>query len=833
LSDYTKYGKFSGDKTEFIITRADTPAPWVNYISNGRYHGLVSHTGGGFSFYGSPRDNRITRWRYNALPIDRPGRYIILRDSATGNYWSLTWQPTFTAYDSFECRHGLYYTSIRQSYQEIDSEVLYFVPIDDDLEIWQVTLRNRGNAIRQFDIFAFVELCLGHALVDLINQPNDQHFNEVWFERELQILFATKRYWVKYRGATVAQANEAWDRIVFFASSLPIRNWDGSRDIFIGRWRSESNPLAVERGSCFNSEITAGDAVAALNMEIQLSPDEEKTFNILLGVVPKEPEFDQWRKRSGNAGQKEAIYERIGHKYRDAARQVVDKYRDEQTVNREFQRLRTSWRNYLIAVQVETPDEEMNTMLNVWNQYQTSVTFQFSRDASYYHGGMLFGRGFRDSCQDIMGPVIARPDWVAKRILEMARYQFADGSTFHLYHPATGGGEKTGHSDTPLWLPLAIIVYLKETGDFEFLQKEIPFYDNNSGSVLNHLYLAIDYTLSNLSERNLAKFGPGDWNDTLDYLGRGGKGESVWVSMFLAFILKETIELCNYIGEREQAQCYRMEYERLSRAINEFCWDGAWYIRGTNDKGEIIGSARNEEGRIFLNTQSWAVISGVAQGERAKRCMDSVKELLETPKGPKILHPAYTRIDPNIGLATRCVPGKKENGAVFNHPVSWAILAECLLGRAERAFEIYKKALPMNAVIDIDRYGVEPYVYAEYVTSPDHPTFGQASHSWLTGSSTWMLRDGLDYILGVRPTYNGLLIDPCIPADWREYQIQRRFRGVTYRINVLNPRGINKGVKKLVVAGDELAGNLIDLRDAKVQSILQGKVAVEVQVVLG
>ncbi len=792
---------------EFIITRPDTPAPWVNYISNGRYCGLISHTGGGYSFYGNPKDNRITRWRYNSLPMDRTGRYVLIRDRKTGEYWSPTWQPTMVQLDDYECRHGLYYTQIQSTYRNVKASVLYFVP-SDDLEIWKVTLENRSSLTKTFNLFAFQELCLGHALIDLINQPNDQHFNDVHFDHDRRILFSTKRYWVKYNKATVKQPNEAWDKVVFFSSDLPIVGWDGSKNRFIGRWRSEENPLAVERGSCFNSEITAGDAMAALQMELELEPSEMKEFVILLGLT----------NQTG---------------YLEEAERIVGKYHDMKTVDSEFRKLKFTWKEYLQHVQVDTPDENMNTMLNVWNQYQTSVTFQFSRDASYYHGGLLFGRGYRDSCQDVMGPVMARSDWVRNRIVEMSRHQFKNGSTFHLYYPHSGGGERTGHSDTPLWLPLSIMIYVKETGDVSFLQKITPFYDEGEATILDHLFAAIDYTLSNLTDRYLAKFGPGDWNDTLDYLGREGRGESVWVTMFLGYILKETVALCEFISNNKIAEKYSHEYQKVSKAVNDYCWDGEWYIRGTNDLGDIIGSKKNNEGKIFLNTQSWAVISGIASGERAVTCMNSVQKHLETPKGPKILHPAYTKPDPNIGLVTRCVPGKKENGAVFNHPVSWSILAECLIGRGNRAFEIYKKALPMNPVIDIDRYEVEPYVYAEYVTSPDHPTFGQASHSWLTGSSAWMLRGGIDHILGVMPDYRGLIIDPCVPEDWKGYKVTRKFRGIIYHISVQNPTGVQRGVREICIDGHKIEGQLIDLGNGIISDLLRNKTEVTVNVTMG
>ncbi|TFH01169.1 MAG: glycosyl transferase family 36, partial [Calditrichales bacterium] len=590
-TSYKKYGHFSDDRKEFIITRPDTPAPWVNYISNGRYNGLISHTGGGFSFYRSPKDSRITRWRYNSLPIDRPGRYVYLRNRETGEYWSPTWQPTATSLENYECRHGLYYTKISSEYKGLKQSVLYFVPTDD-LELWKVSLENTTDQSMTLDIFSFVELALGHALVDLINQPNDQHFNDVFFDLNDQILYASKRYWVRHSGASVEQTNEDWDKFVFISASLPIKGWDGSKNKFIGRWRSEENPQAVEEGACTNSEITSGDAVGALQMELTLAPGEQKDFTIIMGVAPK-PD------------------------YKPVARELVKKYRDMATVVQEYDKLCRDWDDYLQTVQVDTPDEQMNTMLNVWNQYQTSVTFRFSRDASYYHGGLLFGRGYRDSCQDIMGPVMPRPEWVKERILEMSTYQFENGSTFHLYQPLSRGGERTGHSDTPLWLPLAIMVYLKETGDFNFLREETPFYDQGNANLLTHLFKAIEFTLSNLSERGLAKIGPGDWNDTLDYLGRKGRGESVWVSMFLAYILQEVVELCRFLVLDGEMHHYQAAYKWVKESINTHCWDGAWYIRATNDKGEIIGSSKNKEGQIFLNTQSWAVISGVAEGERA------------------------------------------------------------------------------------------------------------------------------------------------------------------------------------------------------------------------
>ncbi len=781
----TRYGYFSKDDREYVITRPDTPAPWVNYLTNGRYAALLSHTGGGYSFYISPRDSRITRWRYNSLPPDRPGRYLYLRDRSTGRYWSPTWQPTRTELDGYRCRHGLNYTRITSAYRGVTADLLYFVG-GDDVEIWKFRFKNQTGRKKRFDLFASVELCLGHALVDLINQPNDQHFNEVVFDAVSQVLFATKRYWVTSSGATVQQANQAWDRWVFLASSLPVSGFDGSRSEFIGRWRSEENPVAVEAGCCRNSTLTSGDAVGVLQCPLELAPGKWSEGAILLGVVPKE---------NG----------------REAALPIVEKYRSLGEIDRQFADLKSGWEDYLSHYQAQTPRKEVNRMVNVWNPYQVQTTFQFSRSASYHHGGLLFGRGYRDSCQDQYGALKARSGQVKERILEMSRYGFQNGSVYHLYHPLAGGGEVTGHSDTPLWFPLSVTSYLKETGDWSLLEIETPYADEGKGTIYEHVMSNVRWVLEHLSARHLPLFGPGDWNDTLDYVGRQGRGESVMSAGVLCYVLREVSRMLEQMGRAQEAEELRRSRQAVADSINENCWDGRWYVRGTCDDGRRIGSSQCEEGQIFLNAQSWMVIGEVAPRERALSAMDALRGLLDTPKGPKIVHPPYTRIDPGIGLATRCVPGKKENGAVFNHAVSWAILAECLVGRADIAFDYYLKALPFNSTVKPDRYEVEPYVYAEYVTSPDHPTCGQASHSWLTGSAVWMLRDITEYILGVRPTYEGLRIDPCVPQGWKKYAVRRKFRGAAYDIRVSIPKGRGGKVQQVEVNGREVMGCVVPI----------------------
>ncbi|MDD4279848.1 MAG: hypothetical protein PHX74_08970 [Candidatus Sumerlaeales bacterium] len=799
-SSYKKYGHFTDDNLEFVVTRPDTPAPWVNYISNGNYTRLISNSGGGFAFYKTPRLHRITRHRYNSMPFDRPGHYLYVRDAKTGDYWSPSWQPCARDLDSYECHHGMNYTRFVSARNGVKVDALFFVAPDADAEIWRCCVKNESKKAVTLDLFSYVELCLGNALNDLVNQPNDQHFNDVFFDKKAKTLFASKRYWNTFGDATVEQSNREYDRFYFMTSSLPISHFEGNKARFSGKWRSETNPIMVEKGKLEDTEITSGDAVLALQMPLTLKPGESKNFVILLGVVAK-------RDAKGN------------FIYKAESARVAKKYLVLANVDKAFRAMCADWKDYLSCVQVKTPDADFDTMMNVWNQYQTSCTFRFSRDASYYHGGLLFKRGYRDSCQDTFGPLMSRPEQVRDRLIELASLQLPNGRVVHCYDRFDGNYTLSGHCDTPLWLPMATAMYIRETGDYSILDVKVPYLDASKApkitptkavaTVFKHLCMCLDFTIGNLSPRKLCKFNNGDWNDTLDYMGRNGRGESVWNTMALCYALKEIIGLCKRVKNSSMQSRYTKSYNEISAAINKYCWDGEWYVCGTNDLRKTIGSKKNAECKIYLNSQTWAVMSGVASEERAKKSLDCAYKMCNTPKGPQMLYPAWRTIDPNIGLATRCVHGKKENGSIFNHPVSWAVLAEAMLGHGDRAFEYYKESLPLNDTVSIDRYELEPYVYSEYVTSPEHETFGQASHAWLTGSSTWMLRDGVDYILGVRPDYDGLIIDPCIPAAWKSFKISRKFRGKKYEITVKNPDGVCKGVKSMIVDGKPVEGNLI------------------------
>jgi cellobiose phosphorylase len=719
---------------------------------------------------------------YNALPVDRPGRYVLVKDVETNHYWSLSWSPTnHLVYDFYECHHGQGYTTIITEIYNIRGEITYFVPIDTNCEIWKVRLINLDDRPRQLEIYSFVELLMGNALNDLINQPNDKHFTEIYFHQQYQSLCATRRYWVLNKGVSVKQPNIDWRHEIYFSSTLSVTGFDSSLDAFIGKWRSEANPQAVVNSAMSNSEITAGDPIAALQNKVTISAQETIEFAITMEVVDKGTTPELTIHRSINL------------------------------IDQKFQQIQNYWQDYFSHVQIETPNPKMNLMVNVWNQYQAAVTFDMARNLGYYHGGLLFGTGMRDRFQDILGVVMIAPDKVRTRLLKALQFQFADGSTLHNFFTLTNTGEKTNHSDTPLWIPFGVMEYLNETADFSILDEVINYHDRGAGTVYEHLLRAVDYAISIRSERGLVRIFNGDWNDTLDHVGSQGKGETTWGTCFLGYTIAKIMPLLEWKQDQENLTNFQAVYAELKAVLNELCWDGNWYLRAFRDNGEAIGTNAQAQGKIFLNAQSWAVISGLASPERINQCLRSCQQWLETPYGMQIVAPSFTEIDDSIGLISRCVAGKKENGAVFNHASSWFVLASILGGEVEYAYSIYNKMLPLNSAQPNDRYEVEPYVFAEYVTSPDHPTQGQASHSWLTGTAVWMLRIATDYIIGLRPCLAGMIIDPHIPKEWQSFSAIRKFRNKTIHLRVANPSGKNSGVSSLTVNGQAIEGNLIKL----------------------
>jgi cellobiose phosphorylase len=791
------YGHFSEDGKEYIITNAATPTPWINYIYNGRYFATISNNGGGISYYKNPLHGRITRYRINDVPPDRPGKYIYVRDLESGVVWSLTWQPVGRSLESYRVAHGFGYTRAEADVEGIASSVLYFVPADDDREIWRARLTNMSGRPRRLAVIGYVEFALGHALADLINQCDDQHFNRAHFEKDLNTLFATKTYWVTETRGTQHQENKEWDRWAFFSVNTPVAAYETVRERFIGPYRSESNPLAVESGRLSSRDTDFGNAVGALQTDIALAPGETRDIVFSLGVIPK-LEFE-WRKR-------------------DAALA----FRDPASIEHAFAQVQENWRSFFIRTRVETPNRHADIFLNGWSPYQAKVAFDVGRVASFYYWGIGRGFGFRDTAQDVIAIAISDQARARERIGLLARQMQQEGRVYHHFYgdsqaepgsPTRSQGEFTKHCDDPLWFILAVTELIKETGEFGLLDEKESFLDAEPGTILDHLLAVVRFARNNIGRHGLPIFGRGDWNDTLDYIGGEEGGESVWGGMFYAAMLDRLVELLEAAGRAGISTDVRAVRDRFRAAVEAHGWDGEWYIRAFGENDRRIGSRENTYGKIFINTQSWAVIAGLPDRTRLVKAMDNARRLLGSDYGPKICAPAFREIDPKIGLITRCVPGKKENGAVFCHPAAWLIQAECLLGRGDAAFDYYRTLLPDR--VDSDIFFAEPYVYSQYITSDEHENPGRASHSWQTGTAAWMYRVSFDYILGIRPTYAGLLIDPVIPSAWPSFKAERVFRGTRYIIEVENPDGAEAGVAEIAVEGRAIAGTVLPLASGR------------------
>ncbi|MFW9955873.1 MAG: GH36-type glycosyl hydrolase domain-containing protein [Candidatus Thorarchaeota archaeon] len=768
-----EYGFFSKDSREYVITKPDTPTPWINYLGSSEYCAMISNTAGGYSFHKDPRNRRITRYRYNNVPTDRPGRYIYIRDDKTGKYWSPTWQPTLTNLDSYECRHGLGYTKIASSFQGIKSDITYFVPVDHNLEIWIITLKNTSSKDTYLKILSYSEFCLWDANRD---QNDLQSIQFVGISRYNE-------------GVILYNLFDESTGYAFFTSSERIESYDCCRETFIGKYQDESKPAAVERGECFGSEAIGGNPIAATCSSISLKPMESKTIVYMQGVAKEKSEV----------------------------KSLVLKFIDKGNIDNEFQKLREHWSSYLNKMSVETDDSVFNTMLNVWNQYQCRVTFDWSRYVSFYETGIGRGMGFRDCCQDILGVVHAFPERVRQRIIDLAKVQFKNGRVYHIYFPLTGEGgfpyyvkkDMPFFSDDHLWLILAVAEYMKETGDFSIINEDVSFVDGPPASIYTHMQKSISFAQSKMGNHSLPLLGTADWNDPLSIPGPNNAAESVFAAMLYHKVLLDLAELSNESGMSSKAQKFSTLAQKTKDHINRVAWDGDWYIRAFDDSGKPVGSKDCEEGKIYLNTQSWSVLSGIATEERAQRSLDSAREYLDTSHGLALLAPTYSRYYNEIGGLTSYAPGLKENGSIWSHANAWAIIAECMLGRGDKAFEYYRKLAPptKNGIAEIRKS--EPYVYAQTIAGADHKSFGEARQSWLTGTAAWMMKAATNWIIGVRPQYHGLLIDPCVPRAWRSFKMIRQFRNTIYEISFFNPTGISKGIETIRVDGKLFESNLL------------------------
>ena len=772
------YGHFSEDGREYIMTRPDTPRPWANYLTNGRYCAICSQTGGGHSFFETSGYNRITREHPQTVVLqDRPGRYVYLRDAETGEYWSANWQPMCGENESFHATHGIGYTRVGYTQNGIESEITYYVPPRDDIEVWMVRLKNVSDKARSIQAFPYVKWDLANYAYNAVEANFSVLFNEAVIEDD--IVFVTTRFWNITSGA-VGNPNARWDKWAFMTSSAPVEHFDCFDEAFMGMYRDYDNPIAIEQGELTDSCGHGKDIMASVQHSFSLEPGEEAKFVVLVGVA--------FRKEDA-----------IGLKHR---------YDSWEEAERGFREVGAYWDAYLSRTTAETPSRELDLSFNTWNKYQAWVTSRWSRMDSYYVGGGSI-IGHRDSWQDMLAILPNDLDWSKERVVYMLEHQFPDGSTLHNWDPLTNIGVKTGHSDDTMWLVLGVIEYLKESGDLVFLDEAVRYYDSGSEAVRQHVLKALDYTLMHMSERGIPLINTADWNDGLDYVGRQGRGESSMVAGHLAWMLREVASLFWFVGSDALAQKYVEARDKLIRDINDHLWDGDWYIRGTRDDGEAFGSSRNIEGRIYLNAQTWMVMGGAAPRNRALRCMNAVKKHLNQPYGPALFLPAYHEPDPKLGIISRFAPGTKENGTVFCHPVCWAIMAECILGRGKEAWEYWKEVSFVHRGEDPDTYKAEPYCYCEYIHGPDSPSAGRGEFSWTTGTASWMWKVCLDWILGVRAEIRGLMVDPCIPPEWDGFKVVRRFRRAVYEVEVSNPEHVSQGIKEIYVDGEKQESYLL------------------------
>lgn len=777
-----RFGHFDNKRKEYVITRPDTPTPWINYIGGGEFGGIVSNTGGGYSFDCDPKNKRILRYRYNSIPMDQPGRYIYIRDEKSKKYWSATWQPICEKLDSYECRHGMGYTKIKSSKFKIQTEITYFVPGNDPLEIWHVKVKNHDKKSRAVKLFTYAEFSFYDALKDQTNLDWTQQIQQGAFEKNTI-------FWVSFmktQGHT------------FFTSSEKVDSYDTRRGAFVGRYRGLHNPAAVERGKCANTIGNRGNGCAGTCKKITLKPGEEKTIIYVLGTV-KEPEM---------------------------AWPYIEKYTKIKNVEGAFHNLNNYWDHYTNHLKVDTPDKDMDAMLNLWNQYQCKCTFNWSRFVSMYQLGVNRGMGFRDSAQDTLGVMHTIPYEAKNLIKKLLKIQFKEGMAFHQFYPLTGEGscgdaEEGGktcakwYSDDHLWIILAVCSFIKETGELIFLQEEIPFVDDAKGTVFEHLEAAIDFSVKHTGEDGLCLAGWADWNDTINLDTGKGRAQSVFTTMLLGEALREMIELCKFLGKEEAAEKFKKHFEHFKKVVNESAWDGEWYLRAYDDEFEKLGSKECDKGKMFLEHQPWAVISGFAPEARAKKTLDSIYHNLNTKYGIVLLWPSYDAFDWRKGGVTTYPPGAKENGGIFVHANPWVMIAEAKMKNAKRAFQYYKQVLPSTRNDIAELYEIEPYVYCQNILGKEHPQFGLARNSWLSGSAAWNFVAGTRWILGIRPDYSGLVIDPCIPSTWKGFTAKRIFRGATYNITVKNPKKKTHGVKSMLVDGEAVKGNTIPVFDDK------------------
>ncbi len=773
-----QYGHFDNAAREYVIDRVDVPVSWTNYIGVEELCAVVNHTAGGYVFYKTPQYHRITRFRPNGVPMDRPGHYVYIRDDADGDYWSISWQPVGKPLDQakYRCRHGMSYSVYECDYKGIQSSMRLLIPLGDAVELWDVKLRNCSDVPRTLSVFSYCEFSFHH--IDMDNQN---------FQMSL---YAS--------GSSYEDGVIEYDLFYeefgyqYFTASFEPDGFDCVRDRFIGNYRTETNPAVVEAGACTGSFEKGGNHCGALQKRLTLAPGEEVRLVFLLGEGRRED-----------------------------ALPIREKYSDFAQVDLAASKLAGYWEEKFSRLQVQTPNEAMNTMLNTWNLYQAEINILFSRFASFIEVGGRTGLGYRDTAQDAMTVPHSNPEKCRQRIEQLLHGLVSAGYGLHLFDPAwfepDDGqkpftsptvvpvpdaserihGLKDTCSDDALWLIPSIMEYVRETGDEAFLDQVIGYADEGEGTVYEHMKRILDFSASQVGAHGVCKGLRADWNDCLNL----GGGESALVSCLHVWALEHFLEAARRKQEQADVERYESMYEQVKRICREQLWDGEWFLRGFTGSGRPIGTHTDPEGKLHLESNAWAVLCGAATQEQGERALDNVDRYLYTPYGLMLNGPSYTVPDEEVGFVTRVYPGVKENGAIFSHPNPWVWAAECRLGRGDRAMKYYDALCPARQNDQIEIREAEPYSYCQFIMGKDHTAYGRARHPFMTGSGGWAYFSATRYMLGIRPQFDELLIDPCIPADWEGFTAVRKWRGAVYHIKVRNPEHVMKGVKELYVDG--------------------------------
>ncbi len=800
-----KFGYFDDSNKEYVITTPKTPLPWINYLGCNEFFSLISNTCGGYTFYKDAKLLRLTRYRYNNVPLDNNGKYLYIKEGDL--IWNPGWQPVKAELDSYECRHGIGYSRFTGAKNGLQASLLTFVPVSDNVEITKVTLTNTTDAPKSFSLYSYVEWCLWNADDDMKN------FQRNFSTGEVEVIGSTIYHKTEYR--------ERRNHYAFYTTNAEISGFDTSRDAFFGPYRDVRDPEVVVNGKATNSMASGWSPIASHEVQVSLAAGESKDLIFVLGYVEL-PEEEKWEAPSI-----------INKKPAEA---LIAKYATNEGVDAAFAELAAHWDALLNKYTITSANPEVNRMVNIWNQYQCMVTFNMSRSASYYESGIGRGMGFRDSCQDLLGFVHLIPDRARQRIIDIASTQFEDGSAYHQYQPLTKKGNSdigSGFNDDPLWLIAGTSAYIRESGDISILKEQVP-YDNDetlATTLMEHLKRSLDYIINHKGPHGLPLIGRADWNDCLNLNcfssqpgesfqtfgpSEGPVAESVFIGGMFVKYGEEYAQLAELLGDESEAERARAEVATMTAAIEKDGWDGAWFIRAYDAYSQKIGSHECEEGQIYIEPQGFCVMAGVGKDNgKAIAALDSVKEKLDTKYGIMLLQPAYTRYHLELGEISSYPPGYKENAGIFCHNNPWVSIAETVVGRGNRAFEIYKRTCPAYIEDISEIHRTEPYVYSQMIAGADAKFHGEAKNSWLTGTAAWTFVNISQYILGLYPTHKGLSIDPCVPTGFGDFTLTRSYRGASYTIEVLNPNNVEKGIASLEVDGVKVEGTVIPYVDGK------------------